>query len=379
MEETRRYNKGSIALYIFKSIVLISFGIAGFYYLTQPSVLPDHTPLTTIDTSYDMGVLVIKYFPITVDRLIDIKVTGDVGEPYDVIKKRTDEVTGQLRLSLEKASTYLGYRNPEAKPALRYTIVDIKEHMQAVPIKARDDKPTYPDYHGILQSNNICEYVQNRNVKEIWLWAYQGPPRPSDGATAHLDIAESKMSGPFGDISNSYRYNDLPACGKTYRLYTFNYQRYTAEALESWGHQIEAEMDAVDRGLFREKFSGPIHPQATNEIGRCGSTHNPPNARNEYDRNNPTPQKSDCLDWNPDGMGNLSAISCEQWGCGESDPVRNNAHLNYQIWMFQNIPGRENTKTYQGRQLRNWWDVHGDFDEVMKNSKRLTLDELLLE
>lgn len=355
-------------------LLIVGFVFYGtWFYSSRKNMLTKDVAVTTTDTRYDMGVLVIKYFPVTADGSIDIKVTGDVGEPYDLIKKRTDDVTEQLRLSLEKASTYLGYKNPEAKPALRYTIVDAKEHLEAVPIKPRDGRPTYPDYYGILKSHNICDYVKNRNVKEVWLWAYQGPPLPGTD-TAHLDIAESKMSGPYGDISNSYRFNDLPACGKTYRLYTFNYQRYTSEALESWGHQIEAEMDAVDRELYRDKFSGPVHPQATSQIGRCGSVHNPPNAQFEYNRDNPKPQKSDCLEWDPNGLGTLSEISCQNWGCADNDPVKDNASLNYQIWMFQNMPGRGNAKTYQGRQLRNWWDVHGDFDNVMKSSKRLTID-----
>lgn len=326
---------------------------------------------STTDTSYDMGVLVIKYFPVTSSGLIDQAVTGDVGEPYDVIKKRTDDVTNQLKISLEKASSYLGYRDPTAKPALRYSIVDTKEYKQAVPIKAKPGRPTVPDYYGILNSQNICDYVNNKNVKEVWLWAYQGPNKPSDNQP-YLGISESKMSGPSGDISNSFRDNDMPSCGKTYRVYTFNYGRYTAEALESWGHQIESEMDAVDRSLYRDKFQGLNYPQTLGVTGRCGSVHNPPNARFEYDRGNPTLNKSDCLDWNPDNLGTLSDISCQNWGCTNDDPVANNFALNYQIWLLQNMPGRGNTKTYQGKPFRNWWDVHGDFDNVMKTSRSLT-------
>lgn len=341
-----------------------------------PQQLPEQpTPIPTlsVDTTHDMGVLVIKYFPVTKNNLIDIAVTGDVGEPYDVIRKRTEDVTSALKNALEKSSTYGGADNKDKNPvpALRYNIVDTKEHKQAVPIKARPGKPTYPDYAGIMNSHDICTYVTERNVKEVWLWAYQGPGRPSDGQ-AYLGISESKMSGPQGDISNSGRENDLPNCGKTYRVYTFNYQRSTSEALESWGHQMEAEMSAVDSVLFRNKFQGIPFPPIAKQAGRCGSVHNPPNARSEYDRANKTPYESDCLDWNPDSLGKLTDISCATWGCDDVDPVKNNASLNYQIWMFQHMPGKGNAKTYQGKQLRNWWDVHGDFDYVMKNNKRLT-------
>lgn len=332
---------------------------------------PSPSPQPGLDTSFDINVLVIKYFPVNAAGFIDLTITGDVGESFAVIKKRTDDVTSQLKISLEKASTYLGYKDLNAKPALRYTIIDTKEYLQAVPIKARANKPTYPDYRGIMQTHNICDYVDNKGVKEVWLWAYQGPPK-ADGHP-YLDIYESKMSGPFGDISSSGREDDMPICTNTYRVYTFNYTRFTAEAVESWGHQIEAEMGEIDSNLYRNIFQGANHPQTLGVTGRCGSVHNPPNARFEYDRANPTAQKSDCLDWNPDSLGQLTEISCQNWGCQDIDPVSSNAALNYQIWMLQNMPGRNNSKTYQSKKLRNWWDIHGDFDNAMRTSKRLTL------
>ena len=75
-------------------------------------------------------------------------------------------------------------------------------------------------------------------------------------------------------------------------------------------HQMEAELDAVDVDeIFKSKFQGPNYPQTLGVDGRCGSVHNPPNARVEYDRGNPEPQPSDCLDWDPDGLGELSALA----------------------------------------------------------------------
>ena len=37
----------------------------------------------------------------------------------------------------------------------------------------------------------------------------------------------------------------------------------------------------------------------------------------------------------------------------------NNPSLNFMIWNWQNLPGINNTKTYQGKQLRNLWDIYG--------------------
>jgi hypothetical protein len=185
------------------------------------------------------------------------------------------------------------------------------------------------------------------------------------------------MSGPFGDISNSNRVNDMPLCTSTYVVYTFNYARGTGEAFENWGHQMEAQLEAVDiDDIFRSKFQGPNYPQTEGVIGRCGDVHNPPNARFEYDRGNPNPQSSDCLDWNPDSLGTLSEISCKNWGCDQISDS-DNPPLNYMIWNWQNLPGINNPKEYQGKQLRNWWDIYGDFDGTMANSRRLTLPDVV--
>ena len=71
----------------------------------------------------------------------------------------------------------------------------------------------------------------------------------------------------------------MPLCKHTYIVYTFNYGRTTAEAVEVWGHQLEDEFSAINLNLFRNKFQGPNHPQTEKCHGRCGSVHNPPNAK----------------------------------------------------------------------------------------------------
>lgn len=352
-------------------IVLLSGIAAGLVLLEQRQDIREKAGSgDPTDTSYDLGVLVIKYFPLTSDGIsIDLSVTGDVGEPYDFIRQRTIDVTNNLKTSLERSSTYLGYKDTTAQPALRYTIVDSKEYLQAVPIKPKGERVTYPDYNKIMTEHDICNYVDNKNVREVWLWAYQGPNRISTNQP-YLGIDESKMASIHGDISNSWRFADMPVCGSTYRVYTFNYGRGTSEAIESWGHQLEAEIDAVGRDLFRNKFQGPKLPPTLGVPGRCGSVHNPPNARAEYDRDNKTSHESDCLDWNPDTLGQLSQVSCVNWGC-DGTTNTDNPHLNAQIWVMQNIPGRKNIKYYQGNKLRNWWDVHGDFDAVMSAGRSL--------
>ncbi len=324
-----------------------------------------------ISPTYAMNVLVLKYFPLTQDgKNIDINVTGDVGDSLQTIRQKTIDITNNLVTDLQKASTYLGYRNMASQPSLRYSVVDTKEYIQAIPTK---DTPVlrYPDYYQILSSVRVCDYVDQQNVSEVWLFAYQGPNK-ADGAP-YLNISESKMEGQWGDISNSLRYNDMPLCHKTYRLYTFNYGRGTTEAFESWSHQMEAELEAVNSTLFRNIFQGVNYPQTLDVPGRCGSVHNPPNARYEYDRANPNSQASDCLRWNPDTLGPISPVSCQSWGCQDNSD-NDNPSLNYMIWNWQNLPGLDNTKSYTEKHLRNWWDVHGDFDNVIENRRRLTIE-----
>jgi hypothetical protein len=320
---------------------------------------------TTTNTSYNMGVLVIKYFPLTADgKNIDIQVTGDVGEPYNVIRQKTINITNNLLTFIPKATKYLGYSNPNAQPSINLNVVDTKEYTQNVPMILGSRKP---DYQQIMFSHNICNYVDNQNVREVFLWAYQGPTYPGS-AYPYLNISESKMSGPFGDISNSNREDDMPKCNNTYRVYTFNYGRGTGEAIHSWGHQIEAEIDAVDSYILRDLFQGPNYPQTLKVKGRCGSVHNPPNARFEYDYTNPSVQQSDCLNWNPDNLGALSNISCANWGCNYIADD-NEPQLNYIVWNFQNLPGAGNTKSLNGIYLRNFWDIHGDFDNVLRSDR----------
>jgi hypothetical protein len=349
-------------------ILLISLPLALYLVRQATNLLPKAGNGDPTDTSYQVNVLVLKYFPLTEDGInIDLSVTGDVGEPYDYIRQRTIDQTARLVESLEKATTYRGYENPYAQPALNYEVIDTKEYTKAVPIKPLNGFTRYPDYKGIMEEHNICDYVENQGVREVWIWAYHGPNK-SDGQP-HLSISESKMSGPNGDISNSYQFGEMPVCNTTYTVLTFNYQRGTAEALHSWGHQIEEEIQYIDWSLFN-LWQGPTHPQLTDETGRCGSVHNPPNAADEYDYQNTSEHPSDCLDWNPDSQGTITNISCNLWGCNDNSDT-DNPQLNYMIWNWQNLPGRGNTKVYQSNLLRNWWDIHGDFDNVIQNKRTL--------
>jgi hypothetical protein len=352
----------------------------------QPGLVRSGTVRPAADptqTSYSLGVLVLKFFPTADGTNIDSSVTGDVSGPIATYRAKTDSITSNLSSALSRGSTYRGYANSPGTPSLTYHVVNSIEHDNAVPTVAN---PAYnppsnpyavrPDYPAVMNSANICNYVNNEGVSEVWMYAYQGP--------SQLQPDESKMSGPNGDVSNEWFHDALPVCTRTYTLYTFNYGRGTPEALESHDHQFEYEMRSVDNQeysdsahLFNDLFEGPNYPQTLGVTGRCGSVHNPPNARHEYDRANTIPNASDCLNWNPDGLGTTTQISCTTWelnnpACSDVSDSNTSA-LNYDVWWMQNIPGAGNAISYQGKPFRNWWDVHGEWDAVVSGNLGLTL------
>ena len=204
------------------------------------------------------------------------------------------------------------------------------------------------DYNAIMNRIDIRYWVLQRGVKEVWLWGYHG---------GVIDLWESNMAGPWGDISNSDRDpKDLPVLEKSYTVYHYNYGRGTSEAVEDHMHQIEAVLRHIDSRLFWDKFVGKPGNW------RCGWAHYPPNGRQDYDWANHDYVWTDIEDWNPDGTGQKQRINCQRWNCDS---------LTWFMYWMQNLPGRNHSITYQGQSLTNWWHFIGDFDTAM--SQRLGL------
>jgi hypothetical protein len=297
---------------------------------------------------YDIPVLVINYFPLKGDW-IDRQVTGDVSAPMEKIRRHTVETTQQVVQALETGSIYHGYKDPDAQPSLCYQIVDTLDFLEPLPTY---NKPAHQvpmtDYSVIMHRVDIRHWVEEQGVKEVWLWGYHG---------GVIDIWESNMAGPHGDISNSDRDpNDLPVLGTTYTVYHYNYQRGASEAVEDHMHQIEAILRFIDPHLFWDKFVGKPGE------GRCGWAHYPPNAERDYDWANRNHAWTDIEDWKPDGSGQKQRMNCTRWNCDS---------LTWFIYWMQNLPGANNSLTYRGRPLTNWWRFIGDFDEAMATQKRL--------
>lgn len=297
----------------------------------QP-VLPYHVP-----------VLVVSYFP-TKDGRIDRDVTGDVDGLYEQVKHHTLETTWKVAQALENGSAYHLYKNPLAVQSLRYHIVETIEIQEPLPTWNKPGKNVpMTDYNAIMDRIDARRWVEEEGIKEIWVWGYHG---------GVIDIWESNMAGPFGDISNSDRDpNDLPVFNNTYTVYHYNYQRGPSEAVENHMHQIEAVFREIDRPLFWDKFVGKPGE------GRCGWSHFPPNGERDYDWMNDKDVLTDIEDWKPDGSGEKKRMNCDRW-------YRDS--LCWFIYWMQNIPGHGHELRQDGKKLTNWWAYIGDFDNAMK-------------
>jgi len=292
--------------------------------------------------AFTIPVLVVQFFPVRAG-CIDRAVTGDVDAPLETIRRHCAHTTVEVVQALEAGSTYLGYKNAAAQACLRYRIVDTLEYLEPLPTcnKAGHEHPM-TDYNAIMERIGIQRWVEERGVSEVWLWGYHG---------GVIDIWESNMAGPFGDVSNSDRdVNDLPVLGKTYTVYHYNYQRGTSEAVEDHVHQIEAVLREVNHDLFWNRYVG--RPGAW----RCGWAHYPPNAERGYDWANRRYIWSDIEDWKPDGPGERKRINCTRWHC---------AGLGWFVFWMRNVPGPNNGLAYRGRPLTNWWAFIGDYDGAM--------------
>ena len=293
-------------------------------------------------------VLVINYFPVKNGR-IDKAATGDVDAPLEKMQDHVVRTTWDVMYALEHGSAYRRYKNNRATPCLRYGVVDTIEFHEPLPTWNKPGrKVAMTDYNAIMERIDARYWVEEVGVKEFWIWGYHG---------GVLDLWESNMAGPYGDISNSDRDpNDLPVFDKTYTVYHYNYQRTASEAVENHMHQIEAVLREIDHKLFWKTFVGKPGE------GRCGWAHFPPNGERDYDWQNPKKVMSDIEDWQPDGRGELKEMNCDQWHADS---------LNWFIYWMQSLPGANNEIKYKGRRLTNWWSFIGDFDNAMSRGMGL--------
>ncbi len=312
-------------------------------------------------------VFVVSYFPVKGD-MIDMAATKDVGGTYADLKAKTERLTKEACQLLEEGSRFRGYKNPNAKPALRYEVVGSVEYKEAIPTRPPvRNNPPMPDYNAIMNRINAKRWVETEKVDEIWMWGYHGPN----------GLWESNMSSPTGDVSNSDRDNkDLPVFDRTYTVYHYNYGRGVGEMLENHMHQLEHLLNYADGRdftpqdkwselLFWGKFVGSdaSHKIVTNPA-RCGWTHYAPNSEKDYDWANPRYMETDIEDWKPDGIGKTQRMNADRWG---RDGIK------WRVYWLQAIPALDHGLTYKGKPLRNWYSFVANWDQARREKWTLVM------
>lgn len=316
---------------------------------------------TVLVPTATIKVFVVSYFPMKDNVTIDDKVTGGLGGKYEDLKAKTERLTKDACRLLEEGSRFRGYKNKDAKPALRYEVVGTVEYKEAIPVRPKVGEETpLLDYNAVMNRIKAKTLVEEKGVHEIWLWGYHGPN----------GLWESNMSSPTGDVSNSDRdEKDLPVFKRTYTVYHYNYGREVGEMLENHTHQLEHVINWADGRdvtpaekwselLFWGKFVGSdaSHKIVTNPA-RCGWTHYAPNSESDYDWENPRYVETDIEDWKPDGIGKTQRMNSDRW---DRDGVK------WRVYWMQAIPGLDNGLTFKGKKLRNWWTFIADWDRATK-------------
>lgn len=347
-------------------------------YIPNITITITPTPLPILDTYEFMPVhvLVLKYFPLKNGDSLDPNIVG-MDDELSSIRSKVYTLTEKALQALTTATSYHGYKTAN-KPYLQYTVFDSKEYLNALPVSnnkvpwhANDPNPTYrPDYYQMMKDINICEYVDNKKVSQVWVWGYHyGGLEPVEANQSTGTNSQRFWNySNYGDISNSEQINDLPTCKRTYTLYNYDYNRQLGEILENHGHQIEEVFKYIDADLW-SKFRDP-YGETEPIVNSCGWIHSGPNSKTEYQPGwaNETILKSNCEDWRPDGTGMVKDINCHTW---YGILCLDNGGVEFKVWWMQNIPGYNNNLLYNGRKLRNWWEFYGDFDSAIGKGKVL--------
>lgn len=319
---------------------------------------------------------------------LDTSITGDVGinsnpsmaDPLNDIRTRVTNFNQNIMQTIQEGSRFHGYKDSLSTPSLSHSLYNDKEFLTPIPISVV--YPNRPDYMKILNSLNICNFVDNFGIKEVWVWSYhtsQVAPEESDMAMGIISKAywngtnkfDVNPSATYGDLSNSGQTPDLPVCNKTYVLFNFVYGPSYVNAIHDYLHQIENELAYANREMFWDMYTGKQYQFSGPR--RCGHSHTPPNSTSDYGYSDQTYKSSDCEDWTPVNCtslqesdacgGSRQTFNCSKWNCDERQ---------YYIWLMQNLPGKNNTLMYNGQKLRNWWDFLGDFDAAIAGGKSLT-------
>jgi hypothetical protein len=359
--------------------------------------IPTQTTECTTVSPDNIPILVLSYCPLDPSNNdnIDPTITGIENMLISTLQENVVVGTDGMIGILTEGSRYRG----SGEPALNHCIFEAMEIYSPLPLSdacvpwncpnefgetwyrpdyykllSRDECRTSTDIQGITYdcnlSINICDYVDNNGVKEVWMWGYHGGI--TEGVESNMSMGTDSQAfwnhGTYGDVSNSERTDDLPVCRKTYTLYGFNYMRVDTAAanIHNQMHQFESVFGWLNQDLFWDQYVGPFenygNPNTEETFYRCGWCHYPPNGASDYDYANTHYVWTDCFDWRPGGTGTKEYVNCEKWNCKEGGFDT--------LWM-QSIPNEGNTLTYNGNPLRNWWEFFVALDSALQAGNNL--------
>jgi hypothetical protein len=359
-------------------------GLTATMHLTVPTpALPEQDePIDPVLSTpmaghiWEMPVVIVRFIPTADGVHVDPDHIGPDGSWVTVEMARgwIDKFEIRTKNGLELRSRFRAHSRPEARPSLGYRVLKIITFYEPMPpyMDFQPDASSHqPDYDQILRRINAEHWVTEHNAKEFWIWGYHA---------GGIYPVESNMSSPTtGDISNSFRLNDLPVFDRTYTLYGYNFMRTQTEALHNHGHQIEAILSHVASrqdgvtDLFWVNFCGFV-PGVGMGTGRGGTCHHPTNTNLDYDYLNEALVLSDCEDWTPDYSGQKKTVNMHRWrdlvfewpgDPGFNDPSlwSTRAETQYLIYWWQNMPGWDNGIRYgASEEMTNWWKFTGDWD-----------------
>lgn len=348
--------KGIITNIIF--LLILAAGIAGGIYLVshpqifKPKAAVDGTrievvddtgnPITTIATQ--SARLKLTYIPPVTSAkevktmLIAYVPPGGVATVYPDAPVPDPEsfVKNTMIPAMNSGTKFHGYSDSNTQSEINFSLAaeDIhiinstppvrQDNYLGFPPKAAN-QPGYLDMPTIFSSQDICNVAKKKDIRAVILMmADYGDYAPKG--------FEDYITGNKGIPTNGPILRGLQYCDdKTIYIVAPVYTRGLAEALESYGHHLE--------GVFRHFKSSDYASWSDENAARngslmgkgdsCGTDHNPPNGRQEYDASNPANFQSDCRNWKADGTGAKETLNCNLWGCNRAG---------WLVWWMQNMP-----------------------------------------
>jgi len=191
--------------------------------LTDPAFsAPQPTPVA-------MPVLQLNYYPRDPQRPQYLD-RAETGLNQDILvttmQAATQVMIDQSLPLISDATRYRGYRDSSAPRFLEYSVLEKKDFFTPMP-RGQEiwDGKFRPNYGLILSQQNICDYVDNRGVREVWIYGYH------NDTPGGIEPDESRMHSRYGDISNSWPKEEdiepefrMPECANSYVMYNFVYQ-----------------------------------------------------------------------------------------------------------------------------------------------------------